>query len=86
MKHSAIIAILGLVFVMGSSSAFSQAPPTSAPPAWETSKVLPIEKVGPGVFRIGEIQIHKRARSVTFPEIGSSSFFRTMPSDSLLLA
>ncbi len=67
MKHSAIIAILGLVFVMGSSSAFSQAPPTSAPPAWETSKVLPIEKVGPGVFRIGEIQIHKRARSVTFP-------------------
>lgn len=27
----------------------------------------PIEKIGPGVFRMGEIQIHKGARSVTFP-------------------
>lgn len=28
---------------------------------------LPVVKVAPGLFRLGEIQIHKKARSVTFP-------------------
>lgn len=28
---------------------------------------MPVEKIAPGVFRIGEVQIHKRARSITFP-------------------
>jgi hypothetical protein len=32
-----------------------------------SSRILPIKKIAPGVFRLGEIQIHKGARSATFP-------------------
>ena len=28
-----------------------------------------ISKIAPGVFRIGEIQIHKKTRSITFPAV-----------------
>ena len=46
-----------------SAQEFSSETP-SGPKSLEPS---PIQKIGPGVFRLGEIQIHKGARNVTFP-------------------
>ena len=37
------------------------------PQARRVEMPLPVVKIAPGVFRLGEIQIHKGARSATFP-------------------
>jgi hypothetical protein len=45
-------------------------PPPPGPPPYlpgETASPPPVEKVSPGVFRLGEIYIHKDARRITFP-------------------
>jgi hypothetical protein len=62
-----------LVFVMSSLS-FAQNPPQPPPPPiaaedlWRQElKPLPVEKVSPGVFRLGEIQIYKETKSIAFP-------------------
>ena len=56
------------VFLVLSSTLFAQPPGRwVAPQAEKGEMALPIVKVAPGIFRLGEMQIHKGARSVTFP-------------------
>jgi hypothetical protein len=73
-KWKRSFSIIGfLVFVMSSPS-FAQNPPQPPPPPiaaedlWRIGlKPLPVEKVSPGVFRLGEVKIYKETRSIEFP-------------------
>jgi hypothetical protein len=42
-------------------------PPIIQPPPEEPRVAMPVEKVSPGVFRLGEIRIYKETRSIAFP-------------------
>jgi hypothetical protein len=59
--------VIGALFLLSPLPLFAQTPPSKAPSQIKHPEFPPVKKVGPGVFRLGEIQIHKRARSVTFP-------------------
>ncbi len=77
-ERTRFLFIIGLlVFVMPSLSPAqtqAQKPPIAPPPPiagedlWRQGlKPMPVEKVSPGVFRLGEIRIYKEARSIAFP-------------------
>ncbi len=62
--------LLGLVFALTAGYSAAQQGTSAGPPvrAPESHIATPaIEKISPGIFRIGEIQIHKKAGSITFP-------------------
>jgi hypothetical protein len=66
----AIWVLLGIPF-----SLYAQESPTGIPNApesplpFEQPSLLPVEKVSPGVFQIGDIRIEKKGRSVSFPAL-----------------
>jgi hypothetical protein len=77
-KPKMALLIMGFLFLVKSSLLFAQGPPppvTVAPPPpipaedlWRQGlKPLPVEKVSPGVFRLGEITIYKETGTVVFP-------------------
>lgn len=69
-----ILLIMCLAIFVLSSVIYAQEPPPVAPPPipgedlWRQGlKPLSVEKVSPGIFKLGDIQINKTARSITFP-------------------
>ncbi len=62
------IAVLGLISFASAQVLLSAKSPVLGPGEQpELGPPPPIERVGPGVFRLGEIQIHKDTRSIMFP-------------------
>lgn len=49
------------------SAARPAPPPAARPAADKPGRVAPIEKTGAGVFRMGDVQVDKLERSITFP-------------------
>ena len=73
-KQTRFFLIIGFLVLGMSSLSFAQRPPVTPPPPifgedlWRHGlRALPIEKVSPGVFRLGEIRIDKETRSIAFP-------------------
>jgi hypothetical protein len=73
-KRTRSLLIIGFLVLVMSSLSFAQRPPVAPPPPisgediWRHGlKALPIERLSPGVFRLGEIKIYKETRSIAFP-------------------
>ena len=73
-KWTKSLSIIGFLVLVMSSFSFAQRPPVAPPPPisgedlWRQGlKALPVERVSPGVFRLGEIKIYKETRSIAFP-------------------
>ena len=73
-KRTRSLLIIGFLVLVMSSLSYAQGPPITPPPPiagedlWRQGlKPLPVEKVSPGVFRLGEIKIYKETRSIAFP-------------------
>lgn len=73
-KRTRSLLIIGFLVLVMSSLSFAQRPPVAPPPPisgedlWRQGlKALPIERLSPGVFRLGEIKIYKETRSIAFP-------------------
>ena len=62
-----VVVLIVLPFLSFFSLLSAQEPSSRISSGSRNPRVLPIKKIAPGVFRLGEIQIHKGARSATFP-------------------
>lgn len=61
------ILIAGLLILAIAAPLAAQTAPVIKPSADGRQEFPAIKKIGPGIFRLGEIQIHKKAGSITFP-------------------
>jgi hypothetical protein len=61
------VGMVGFAFLLSFSALTAQDTPPQPSAGSRNLKVLPVQEIAPGVFRLGEIQIHKKAQSVTFP-------------------
>lgn len=65
MKISVVMILLPFLSFFSLLSA--QEPSSRISSGSRNQGILPIKKIAPGIFRLGEIQIHKKAHSITFP-------------------
>jgi hypothetical protein len=73
-KWTRCIFLIGFMVFIISPCLFAQGSPITPPPPiagedlWrERLKPLAVERVAPGVFRLGEIKIYKETKSISFP-------------------
>ncbi len=73
-KQTRYLFMIGFLVLVMTSLSFAQKPQITPPPPiagedlWRQGlKPLPVEKVSPGVFRLGDIKIYKETRSIAFP-------------------
>ncbi|MCB2180963.1 MAG: hypothetical protein KQH63_02925 [Desulfobulbaceae bacterium] len=66
LRRASLLLTAIVLFILAAGNVSAE--PGTPLPGAEGRNIEPaIEKIAPGVYRIGEIQIHKKARSITFP-------------------